>query len=355
MELQDVATALQTHEANSKARMDTHEANSESRYEKLSSQLSGVTTGDTTMSTPSVKNVFNTPDGSGSTALLPLMAGGGFGAGGLGGGLGAGLLGGVLGGALLGNGGLFGNNRWNNGVAGPVDGFVTPAHLSSSLQGVEANSNTTTILQTLGDIKASIPLAESQVQLALAGQTANIIGTVTSANQHLTDGQTQIEKSVANAIATSLASQNNINQNLLVNSSAIQRDIANAVSSGQQNTYALNTAIRDDGDKTRALLISQNEANLQRMLTVAENALAEQRLTSRSREVEVNVSQTVSQSQAQAQAQQQQQQQLILLNNLWTQVAGLQNAVATNSNLIIGNTGATAVGPQTANPVNVRQ
>lgn len=35
-------------------------------------------------------------------------------------------------------------------------------------------------------------------------------------------------------------------------------------------------------------------------------------------------------------------------------VNSLQSAVATNSNLIVGNTGAVATGVQTANPVNVR-
>ena len=45
---------------------------------------------------------------------------------------------------------------------------------------------------------------------------------------------------------------------------------------------------------------------------------------------------------------------IVLLNHLCTVVAGLQSAVATNSNMIIGNTGAVGTGPQTANPVNVR-
>jgi hypothetical protein len=47
-------------------------------------------------------------------------------------------------------------------------------------------------------------------------------------------------------------------------------------------------------------------------------------------------------------------QQAVLLGQLVAVVGNLQNAVATNSNLIVGNTGAVATGPQTANPVNVR-
>lgn len=339
MELEDVANAIQNHEANSKYRMETHEANSEHRYEKLSSQLSGITSGDTTMSTPSVKNVFEQPS---SASLIPLMAGGYGGMGGaLGGGLGAGLLGGVLGGALLGNGGLFGNRN------GAVEGCVTPSQLTSALNGVESNSNTTTILQTLGDIKASVPLAESQVQLALAGVQSDIQGLISSSSNAILAGQTSIGRDIAGATATVLAAASG-------NREVVQNGFAATNLAIANSTYALNTAIRDDGDKTRALLISQNDANLQRMLTVAENALIEQRAIGRSAATEVNVSQVVNQAQAQTQAQQQQQQQLILLSQIAAGFHGLQNAVATNSNLIVGNTGATTTGAQTANPVNVR-
>ena len=89
-------------------------------------------------------------------------------------------------------------------------------------------------------------------------------------------------------------------------------------------------------------------------ITALQIRLQEQQAASTARGTEVNVTQQVNQVQAQAQAQQQQQQQLILLNTIAGHLVGLQNAVATNSNLIVGNTGAVATGPQTANPVNVR-
>lgn len=248
---------------------------------------------------------------------------------GLGGGLGSGLLGGILAGAL------FGNNRFNQNNPG-IEGCVTPSQLTAALAGVQDTQMNTAVLQQLGAIQASVPLAESQVQLALAGSTATT-----------TAGQATINKNISDAIAASLASQNNINVNVL------QTSTANLMATKDAQA-ALTIIIKDDGEKTRALITAQNEANLQRQLAVAEAALLEQRADFRARASEINVTQTVNQNQAQVQAQAQQQQQAILLATLIDRVNGLQNAVATNSNLIVGNTGAVATGPQTANPVNVK-
>lgn len=118
------------------------------------------------------------------------IGGGGLGAGGIGGG----LLGGILAGALFG-GGI--NNRRNDG-----EGCVTPSQLTAALAGVQDTQMNTAVLQQLGAIQASVPLAESQMQLALAGSTATT-----------TSGQAIINKNISDAIAASLASQNNINVN----------------------------------------------------------------------------------------------------------------------------------------------
>lgn len=245
-------------------------------------------------------------------------------------GLGGGLAGGVLLGALLGqNGGLFGGR--NNGAD----------------LGVQAAVDTNSILQGLGDIKAAVPLAEAQTQLAIAIAQSELAGQINTANIANLNGQGMINKNISDAIASSLASQNNINLNVLQTAAA-------GISATKDSQYALAAAIKDDGEKTRALITSNTITELQRQLSVAEIAALEDRLHNRSREVEVNVTQTVNQNQLQAQAQQQQQQQTILLSNLCSHIAGLQNAVATNSNLIVGNTGAVATGTQTANPVNVR-
>lgn len=271
--------------------------------------------------------------------------GNGVGAG-AGAGLGAGLLGGVLGGALLGGrrGGLLGGE--DGGVIGP--NLVTNSDLQSALNGQTAGQNTNVLLQTLGDIKAAIPLAEGQVQLALAGAQADINSNIAMSLQTAISGQANINQNINNAIASSLASQNVIKSTVQDGNAAINLAIANTA-------YALNTSIRDDGDKTRALIISQNDAMLNRQLATAEAALLEQRAIGRSREVEVNVTQTVNQNQAQLQAQAQQQQQFLITNNLLQAILSqAQVAQATNQSLIIGNSGAVVGGAQNANPTNVR-
>lgn len=327
----------------------THEAASQHRYGRLCDKLKKIK--EDIMTTPEV-NVYQKDPMAG---IMPLMMGnmgnGGTGAA-IGGGLGAGVLGGVLGGALLGGNGVLGGRGAN------ADGIVTPALLAASLAQVTDTAQNTTVLQTLGDIKASVPLAEGQVQLALAGAQADINGNINSSLQIAVQGQALINKNISEAIAASLASQNNININVL-QSAAATRDavttygVANLTAT-KDSQFATQVAISNSTKEILAALTNQNIDNLQRQLTVAESNAREDRMIGRQREVEVNVNQTVTQVQAQAQAQQQQQQQILLLNNLCNLMGGLQNAVATNSNMIIGNTGATTTGPQTANPVNVR-
>lgn len=233
----------------------------------------------------------------------------------MGGGLGAGLLGGILGGQL------FGRNGFGNMNGNANDGcIVTPALLASSLAQVTDTAQSTTILQTLGDIKASIPLAEGQVQLALAGAQADINGNINSSLQVAISGQAGINKNIADAIATSLASQSAIKETILSVGAANLTATLNS-------KFELASTIRDDGDKTRALIVAQNDATLNRELSVAQSALLESRAIGRSRDVEVNVTQTVTQNQAQLQAQAQQQQQFQILANLSAVVGNLANDI----------------------------
>jgi hypothetical protein len=247
-----------------------------------------------------VKNIFEAGGGSG-----------------MGGGLGAGLVGGVLGGALFGNngnGGLFGNNGNNGGGA-------------------------------------AIPLQIASAQSELSNK-------ITDANTANLQGHFALATRVGDATATLLASQNMINTNVMTQGSDTRATVTNFGVSNLAATkdaqYATAMAVSASTKEILAALNDQNTANLQRQLTVAEQALLETRAESRARGTEVNVTQTVNQAQAQTQAQQQAQQQMLTLQHLCTVVQGLQSAVATNSNMIIGNTGAVGTGPQTANPVNVR-
>jgi hypothetical protein len=319
-----------------------HEGSSQARYEDLKHHIEK---GTKMSDAPHIKNIFEPGVGMG---MNPMAYGfGGTGAGGLAG-AGAGILGGILGGALLGgNGGLFGRR-------GEGEACVTPSQLTAALAGVQDTQMNTAVLQELGKISGAIPAAEGQVQLALAQSQNALSNQIGQQSISIVQGFANTNQNVSQAQAAIIAVGETVKDAVNTTSAATQLGIANLATAGLQNTYAITQAIRDDGDKTRALLISQNETTLTRQLAVAEAALLESRAEGRTRGTEVNVSQVVNQAQAQAQQQQQQQQQILLLNQLCAHFATLQNAVATNSNLIVGNTGATTTGAQTANPVNVR-
>jgi hypothetical protein len=115
-------------------------------------------------------------------------------------------------------------------------------------------------------------------------------------------------------------------------------------------------AVMNDGEKTRALITSQYETNLQRQLGVAEVALLEGNRRRDHEQLVAQITNTNTAVAAQAQGQQQQQQQQLVstVNSLFPLLQGvLQVAHATNSNVIAGNTGAVVTGPQTASPTNV--
>lgn len=323
-------------------KLASHEMASTDRFHKLQHAIKESKMSDT----PHVKNVFEPVVNPMGGMGFGYPGYGGAGAGGLAG-AGAGVLGGLLGGALLGNGGLFGNNR--NG-----EGCVTPTQLTAALTGVQDQNSFSALMQGQARIEASIPAAEGQVQLALA-QTQNALANQINTNLvSNTQGFANTNQNISQAQAAVIAVGETVKDTVNMTSAATQLAIANSIAQGLVNTNNITTAVRDDGDKTRALIIAQNEANLTRQLAVAEATLARQELAAASRGTEVNVTQMVNQAQAQAQTQQQQQQQILLLNSIAGHLVGLQNAVATNSNMIIGNTGATTTGAQTANPVNVR-
>lgn len=268
---------------------------------------------------------------------------GGFGFGGMG--MGGLLVGALLGGGLNG-GGLFGNRN----AVGNVEGVVTPTMLSSALDGVMANTNNTAIQNKLGTIEAAIPYNESQVQLALAQSTATITAQNQANSLAIANGVASTNQAVNNAIATSLASQNQL-KDTIVSTGAANLAATNQVGNQvQQNAFILAQAITNDGERTRALITSQYEANLQRELTVAQNALTEQRNAARVREVEVNVTNNATATAQQTQAQYQQQQQLQLLVQQNALLSNLANDIqVVRQGQTIFNSGTMAAsGTQTA-------
>jgi hypothetical protein len=209
--------------------------------------------------------------------------------------------------------------------------------------------------------------AQGQLQVAAVG--SNLQNNIADARHSVNDNvhtlgfQTAAGfGQVARDICESTAATNNIVRAAKDVSeagfAATQLGIANLGLQACQNTSAILTAIRDDGDKTRTQASTINDATLNRIIVEQANALIElrndQRHHQRQRETELTITQNVNQNQAQAQQQQQQQQQFLLLSNIASSLNGLtQIAHATNQNVIAGNTGAVTTGAQSANPVNV--
>lgn len=221
---------------------------------------------------------------------------------------GGGAMGLILG-LLLARGGLLGND-----VRRDCDDCVTNESLNQ---------------QTLGDIKASIPLSEAQVQLAMAGLQASLSGQATADTQYLSNSLTQTQLAIQAA------------------TSALARDIASVDTNVDRQSTAIQVAIKDDGEKTRALITNNQIAELNQRLTVAQLENAENRAVIREQSNSHNV--TVQVNQQQAQNQLQFQQQNFLLNQLLNGFG--QIARATNSNVVVGSTGVGTT--QTANPTNV--
>lgn len=286
--IDDVATQLAAHE---RIMQDRYE-----HVEKGLAELKSTESAESEkMSTVNVENPMG--------GLLPLMMGGNWGggstAGAVGGGLGAGVLGGVLGGALLGNNsGLLGNR--NGAVAG--EGVVTPTQFQAGLNSVTAANDTTAIMQGLGDLKtgvAGIPtavaLAEGQTQIALQSAQADlnrnidntgdqIVAQVASAQLNNANNFAGGSRQLAEVLASSVANQNGIRSDVNAGFASVNAGIANLATAQLQNTYALNTAIRDgadravaaaadQGEKTRALITAGREADMQRQISDLTNAL----------------------------------------------------------------------------------
>lgn len=259
-----------------------------------------------------------------------LATGGGSEGMGLGGGIGGGLLGGILAGALFGGG--IGNRRNEGG-----EGCVTPSMLTAGLAGVTDALQNTTVVQTLGSIQAAIPLAEAQGQLALAGAQSEITGQINTSLLATLAGQNLINKNVSDAIAASLASQTSIKE------SVAAYGVAN-LNATKDAQFAIATIVKDDGEKTRALITSNTISELQRQLTVAQTAALEDRLTNRARETEITITNTNTATAQQMQSQNQlqaQSQAIIQLSGLINNLAGdiqsvRQGQVVFNSGTMAG-------------------
>lgn len=225
---------------------------------------------------------------------------------------GGGLVGGLLLGTLLRGGGLLGNNAAETGAV-----------LRSPPEQVQANMS---LMQAVTAVDKSVAVNTAAMEASQATQTLGLTGQLNSITQALAARVDGIKDIVNQNAVALMQGQNAIQQNIM------------------ENRYELSKDISNDGDKTRALLVAQNEATLNRQLGEANAALielrSENRLAERTRGIEVNTTTTVNQAQQQAQQQAQYGQ---LANLIW----GLSQSIHNQNSAI--NVGS---GTQTANPLN---
>lgn len=245
-----------------------------------------------------------------------IMGGGGGGDGLFGGGGGGGLIGGLILGSLLRNGG---NLLGGDGAGGAALG----ATLRNPPEQNQANMD---LMAAIGAVDKSVAISTATMEASQATQTLGIT--------------TQL-----NNVASSLAARtDNLKDVINTNSVALMQGQAAINQNIMENRYELSRDISNDGEKTRALITSQYEINLQRQLADANAAIIELRSREHSglvgRGIEVTNTNNINQMQSQ---QQQQQQYGQLASMIW----GLGQSIRNDNSAI--NVGS---GTQTSTPTN---
>lgn len=247
-----------------------------------------------------------------TTPTIPMMVGGGDG---LFGGSGNGLIGGLILGSLLrNNGNLFG---------GDGSGAALGATLRNPPEQDQANMS---LMQSIGQVDKAVAVGTAAMEASQAAQSAGITAQLNNVAGSLATRVEGVKDAVnANAVAL-MQGQNAIQQNVM------------------ENRYELSKDIAADGEKTRALLVAQYEAALNRQLSDANARVIalETRAdtTAATRGLEITTTNNINQMQQQ---QQQQAQYGHLANLIW----GLgQQIRSTNEAINVGS------GTLTASPVN---
>lgn len=276
-----------------------HALDNTAKFADLNSKIEGKLMTD--------KIEINSPPDN-SAMLMAAMAGKSGGDGLMGGG--GGILGGLLLGTLLRNGGLGGNT---------ADG----AMLRTPPEQAQANMS---LMAAIGGVDKAVAVSTAAMEASQAAQSLGI--------------QAQLSQVAAATVAQVNGVKDAVNQNAMV----LAQQLNGVDKTIMENRYELSKDISSDGEKTRALIVSQYEATLNRQLQEANAALIElrsdARLSERARGIEINTTNNIAQAQQQTQQQAQ-------FGQLY---AGLLDAVqsirATNQAINVGS------GTQTANPLN---
>ena len=227
---------------------------------------------------------------------------------------GGGLIGGLILRSLLrNNGNLFGNDG-----AG-----AAAAALRSPPEQAQANMD---LMAAIGGVAKDVAVSTAAFEASQAQQSTAM--------------QAQLSQVAAATVAQITGVKEAVNAGTMV----LAQQLNGVEKSIMENRYELSKDISSDGDKTRALLVQQYEATLNRQLTDANAAIialqAKLDTGATARGVEVTTTNNINQMQQQ---QQQQQQWGQLYNLLWGMA---QNIQSTNSAINVGS------GTQTANPAN---
>jgi dGTP triphosphohydrolase len=233
---------------------------------------------------------------------------------------GNGLIGGLILGSLLrNNGNLFGNDG-----AG-----AAAAALRSPPEQAQANMD---LMAAIAGVSKDVAISTSAMEASQAQQSSTIQAQLSSVAQ-ATVAQVNGVKDSVNAGTMVLAQQLN----------GIEKSI-------MENRYELSKDISADGDKTRALLVQQYEAALNRQLSDANAAVialqAKLDNSTAARGVEVTTTNNINQMQQQ---QQQQQQWGQLYNAIW----GLAQNIRSNNEAINVGSGTLTASPTNTN-TNIR-
>jgi hypothetical protein len=240
------------------------------------------------------------------------MGGSGGGDGLFGGGGGGGLIGGLILGSLLrqGNGGLFGGDGNGAGAAA-----VTSQGLADM-----------SLMQAIGQVDKAVAVSTAAMEASQANQSISLTNQFNATTGSLANRIEGVKDAVNSNSVVLMQQLNAVNTQILTTANDTQ------------------TAVYNDGDKTRALITQQYEINLQRQLSDANAAIIELRSRefsgSAARGVEVTTTNNINQMQQQ---QQQQQQYGQLANLIWSLGQNIQNS---NAAINVGS------GTQTANPAN---
>ena len=227
---------------------------------------------------------------------------------------GGGLIGGLILGSLLRNNG---NLLGGDGAGGAALG----ATLRNPPEQNQANMD---LMAAIGAVDKSVAISTATMEASQATQTLGITTQLNSVASSLA-GRVDNLKDVVNTNAVALMQgQAAINQNIM------------------ENRYELSRDISADGEKTRALIVSQYELNLQRQLADANAQIIELRGNNNLQGAAAGITLTNTNNINQMQQQQQQQAQYAQLAHL---IYGLGQNI-TNGAINVGS------GTQTANPTN---